>query len=208
MIVSLLAFSPAYNQNTIMRSMLPIILASVFFISTGTLCAQKKLVIIGSSTSACFSDPAYYTLLYQDCYVGKLESFYNQEHQLALLYKIFAGIAVLISCLGLYGLVSFMAVQRRKEVGIRKVLGASIPQIIFLFSKEFTLLILIAFAIATPVAWYMMSNWLQHFVYRIPMRPFIFILAVGISLGIAWITVGYKSFRAALINPARSLKSE
>jgi putative ABC transport system permease protein len=138
----------------------------------------------------------------------KIENFYEQEHQLALLYKIFASIAVLISCLGLYGLVSFMAVQRKKEVGIRKVLGASISQIIYLFSKEFTVLILIAFAIAAPVAWYMMSNWLHRFVYRIPMRPALFLFAVGISVGIAWITVGYKSFRAALINPARSLKSE
>jgi len=138
----------------------------------------------------------------------KIEEFYQQEHQLALLYKIFAGIAVFISCLGLYGLVSFMAVQRKKEVGIRKVLGASISQIIYLFSKEFTVLILIAFAIAAPVAWYMMSNWLQRFDYRIPMRPMLFILAVVISVTIAWLTVGYKSFRAALANPARSLKSE
>jgi len=138
----------------------------------------------------------------------KIEKFYEQEHQMALLYKVFAGIAVCISCLGLYGLVSFMAVQRKKEVGIRKVLGASISQIIYLFSKEFTVLILIAFAIAAPVAWYMMSSWLQRFVYRIPMRPVLFILAVVISVTIAWLTVGYKSFRAALANPARSLKSE
>jgi putative ABC transport system permease protein len=138
----------------------------------------------------------------------RLENFYQQEHQLALIYKIFSGIAVFISCLGLYGLVSFMAVQRKKEVGIRKVLGASISQIIYLFSKEFTVLVLIAFAIAAPVAWYMMSNWLSRFVYRIPLQPFLFILAVAISVIIAWLTVGYKSFRAALTNPAISLKSE
>jgi predicted permease len=138
----------------------------------------------------------------------KIEEFYDQEHQLALLYKIFAGIAICISCLGLYGLVSFMAVQKKKEVGIRKVLGASTSQIVYLFSKEFTVLILVAFAIAAPVAWYMMSNWLNRFVYRIPMRPLLFILAVIISVTIAWLTVGYKSFQAALVNPARSLKSE
>jgi putative ABC transport system permease protein len=137
-----------------------------------------------------------------------IENFYQQEHHLSLLYKLFAGIAIFISCLGLYGLVSFMAVQRKKEVGIRKVLGASISQIVYLFSKEFTVLILIAFLIAAPVAWYMMNNWLQNFVYRIPMSPVIFILAVLISVCIAWLTVGYKSFRAALINPAKSLKSE
>ena len=101
-----------------------------------------------------------------------------------------------------------MAVRRKKEVGIRKVLGASIAQIIYLFSREFTVLILIAFAIAAPVAWYMMSNWLSHFVYRIPLSPVLFILAVIISVLIAWLTVGYKSFQAALINPAKSLKAE
>jgi putative ABC transport system permease protein len=93
-------------------------------------------------------------------------------------------------------------------VGIRKVLGATISQIIYLFSKEFTVLVLIAFAIAAPVAWYMMSNWLSRFVYRIPLQPLLFILAVVISVTIAWLTVGYKSFRAALANPAKSLKSE
>jgi putative ABC transport system permease protein len=138
----------------------------------------------------------------------KIEAFYTQEHQLALLYKIFAGIAVFISCLGLYGLVSFMAVQKKKEVGIRKVLGASITQIIYLFSKEFTVLILIAFAVAVPVSWFMMNDWLQHFVYRIPIRPLLFAASIGISVFIAWLTVGYKSFQAARMNPARSLKSE
>jgi putative ABC transport system permease protein len=138
----------------------------------------------------------------------RIEEFYTQEQQLALLYKIFAGIAVFISCLGLYGLVSFMAVQRRKEVGIRKVLGASIAQIIYLFSKEFTVLILISFGIAVPVAWLMMNDWLQHFVYRIPIHPLLFVESIGISVFIAWLTVGYKSFRAAGMNPAKSLKSE
>ena len=92
----------------------------------------------------------------------KIESFYKQENQLAQLYKIFAAIAVFLSCLGLYGLASFMAVQRIKEVGIRKVLGATTGNIVYLFSKEFFLLISIAFAIATPIAWYYMHQWLQY----------------------------------------------
>jgi putative ABC transport system permease protein len=137
-----------------------------------------------------------------------LEDFYQQERQLTLLYKIFAGIAIFLSCLGLYGLVSFMAVQKRKEVGIRKVLGAGIMQIIYLFSKEFTFLILIAFIIAAPISWYMMNGWLHHFTYRITVSPFIFIAAALISITIAWVTVGYKSFRAALTNPVNSLRSE
>src|SRR5882757_2441742 len=90
----------------------------------------------------------------------KIAGFYKQEDQLSQLYKIFAGIAIFISCLGLYGLISFMAVQRTKEVGIRKVLGASVRNIIYLFSKEFTVLIIVAFAISAPVGYYLMHKWL------------------------------------------------
>jgi putative ABC transport system permease protein len=93
----------------------------------------------------------------------KIANFYKKEDQLSQLYKIFAGIAIFISCLGLYGMVSFMAVQRTKEVGIRKTLGASVSNIVYLFSKEFTMLIVVAFVIAAPVAWYFMQQWLQGF---------------------------------------------
>ena len=137
-----------------------------------------------------------------------IENFYRQETQLALLYKIFAGIAIFISCLGLYGLVSFMASQKTKEVGIRKVLGASVSSIVVMFSKEFTVLISIAFIIAVPVAWYLMNGWLQDFQYRISIGVGVFLLAIFTSLVIAWITVGYKAVKAALVNPVKSLRSE
>ena len=137
-----------------------------------------------------------------------IEKFYKQETQLALLYKIFAAIAIFISCLGLYGLVSFMAAQKNKEVGIRKVLGASVGNIVVLFSKEFTLLISIAFVIAVPVAWYFMNEWLQNFVYRIHIGVGVFALAIIASLVIAWITVGYRAVKAALANPVKSLRTE
>ena len=137
-----------------------------------------------------------------------IERFYKQETQLALLYKIFAGIAIFISCLGLYGLVSFMAAQKTKEVGIRKVLGANVKSIVIMFSKEFTLLISIAFIIAVPVAWYFMNNWLQNFVYRINLGVGVFVLAIVLSLIIAWVTVGYRALRAALANPVQSLRTE
>ncbi|HEY8930572.1 MAG TPA: ABC transporter permease [Mucilaginibacter sp.] len=138
----------------------------------------------------------------------KIAIFYKTEKQLSTLYKIFAGIAIFISCLGLYGLVSFMAVQRTKEVGIRKTLGASVSHIVYLFSKEFTLLILIAFAISSPIGWYFMHKWLQGFIYRITIGPEIFILAIVASVAIAWATVGYKAIKAALVNPVKSLRSE
>ncbi|HRI21064.1 MAG TPA: FtsX-like permease family protein, partial [Panacibacter sp.] len=139
-----------------------------------------------------------------------IENFYRQETQLSLLYKIFAGIAIFISCLGLYGLVSFMAAQKTKEVGIRKVLGAGVGNIVVMFSKEFTILISIAFLIAAPVAWYYMNNWLQNFDggSRISIGFGVFALAIITSLVIAWITVGYKAVKAALVNPVKSLRSE
>ncbi|HEY4063154.1 MAG TPA: ABC transporter permease [Puia sp.] len=137
-----------------------------------------------------------------------INKFYRQEQRLSLSYKVYTILAILISSLGLYGLVSFMAVQKTKEVGIRKVLGASVAHIVYLFSREFTVLITLAFIISAPIAYYMMHNWLQDFVYRIHIGAGVFIFAIMISIGIAWMTVGYKSVRAALENPAKSLKSE
>ena len=137
-----------------------------------------------------------------------INNFYRQEQQMSLLYKLFAGIAIFISCLGLYGLVSFMVTQKTKEVGVRKVLGASVANILYLFSKEFTVLILLAFLIAVPVAWFLMSHWLEDFVFRINIGVGVFLLAVVSSVVIAWITVGYKSVKAALSNPIKSLRTE
>ncbi len=134
--------------------------------------------------------------------------FYEQENHLSLLYKIFAGLAIFISCLGLYGLVSFMAVQRTKEIGVRKVLGASVTNIVYLFSKEFTILIAIAFVIAAPIAYFIMNTWLNDFEFRIKIGIKVFLLAIFISIIIAWITVGYKAIKAAIANPVKSLRTE
>ncbi|HMJ47291.1 MAG TPA: FtsX-like permease family protein, partial [Ferruginibacter sp.] len=137
-----------------------------------------------------------------------ITKFYEQEDQLSILYKIFAALAIFISSLGLYGLVSFMAVQKTKEVGIRKVLGATVGNIVFLFSKEFTILITIAFIIAAPLAYFMMNKWLQDFAFRIKIGAGVFLLAVLISIIIAWLTVGYKAIKAAIANPVKSLRTE
>lgn len=138
----------------------------------------------------------------------KIASFYRQENQLSQLYKIAAGIAIFISCLGLYGFVSFMAIQRTKEIGIRKVLGASVINIIHLMSKEFTLLIGIAFLIAAPLSYYLMHRWLDHFAYRINIGIGIFLLTILVSEVIAWLTVGYQAIKAAVADPVKSLKAE
>lgn len=138
----------------------------------------------------------------------KIDSFYKQENQLSQLYKIFAAIAIFLSCLGLYGLASFMAVQRIKEVGIRKVLGASAGNIVYLFSKEFIILISIAFVIATPIAWYFMYQWLQDYVYRINISWWIFAAGGIAAIIIALATISFQAIKAALANPVKSLRTE
>jgi len=137
-----------------------------------------------------------------------IANFYKQENQLSQLYKIFAGIAIFISCLGLFGLISFMAVQRKKEIGIRKVLGAPVPHIVAMLSKEFALLIVLAFLIAAPLAWYYMHQWLQQYTYRITLGAGFFLLTILSSLCIACLTVGYTAIKAARANPVNSLRTE
>ena len=138
----------------------------------------------------------------------KIESFYKQENQLAQLYKIFAAIAIFLSCLGLYGLASFMAVQRIKEVGIRKVLGATPAHIVYLFSKEFIILISIAFVIATPIAWYYMNSWLQDYAYRINISWWLFAAGGVAAIIIALATISFQAIKAAIANPMKSLRTE
>ncbi|MDB4920055.1 ABC transporter permease, partial [Mucilaginibacter sp.] len=138
----------------------------------------------------------------------KIASFYKQENQLSALYKIFAAIAIFLSCLGLYGLASFMAVQRIKEVGIRKVLGATAGSIVYLFSKEFIILIAIAFAIATPIAWYYMHQWLQAYAYRITISWWLIAAGGLAAIIIALATISFQAIKAAKANPVKSLRSE
>jgi ABC-type antimicrobial peptide transport system permease subunit len=138
----------------------------------------------------------------------KVESFYKQENQLSQLYKIFAVIAIFLSCLGLYGLASFMAAQRIKEVGIRKVLGATAGNIVYLFSREFIILITIGFVIASPIAWYYMHKWLQDYVYRIDISWWIFIAGGAMAVIIALLTVSFQAIKAAIANPVKSLRTE
>jgi ABC-type antimicrobial peptide transport system permease subunit len=138
----------------------------------------------------------------------KVASFYKQENQLSQLYKLFAAIAIFLSCLGLYGLASFMAAQRIKEVGIRKVLGATPGNIVYLFSKEFVILITIAFAIATPIAWYYMNQWLQDYAYRIRISWWLFAVGGLAAIIIALATISFQAIKAAIANPVKSLRTE
>jgi putative ABC transport system permease protein len=136
------------------------------------------------------------------------QKMYNSEMTTARLSVLFAGLAIGISCMGLLGLVLFAAEQRTKEIGIRKVLGATLGQILGLFSADFFKLVLLAFLIAGPLSWYAMHSWLGNFAYRIDLSWWIFVLAgVGIA-GMALLTVSYQAVKAALANPIKSLRSE
>lgn len=133
---------------------------------------------------------------------------YKAEQRLGTLFLLFSLLAVVIACLGLFGLASFTAAQRTKEIGIRKVLGASISGIVGLLSKDFLVLVVIAAVIAFPLAWWAMSSWLQHFAYRAPLSVWVFAIAGGGALLIAIITVSFQAVKAALANPVHSLQSE
>ncbi|GAB3816168.1 FtsX-like permease family protein [Pontibacter rugosus] len=137
-----------------------------------------------------------------------IANFYEDEARQNTLFKIFSVITILIGCLGLYGLIAFMATQRTKEVGIRKVMGASVIHIIVLFSKEFVKLVLLAFVIAVPISYYLMDKWLQDYSYRIDIDHWPFILAGTVTLVIALVTMGAKAAQAAMANPVVSLKSD
>lgn len=148
-------------------------------------------------------EPFVYAFLDQD-----FNAQYEQEQRLGQIFTTFAAFAILIACLGLFGLASFTAEQRRKEIGVRKTLGASVGSIIFLLSKEFTKLVAIAFVVAVPVAYFAMNGWLQNFAYSTTMGPGTFALAGLLALAIAWTTVSYQSIKAAVADPVKSLRYE
>lgn len=137
-----------------------------------------------------------------------LDNLFKSERQLSKVLSVFTGLALFIACLGLYGLVLFIIERRRKEISIRKIVGASATDIILLLNKNFLMLTAIAFVIATPIVWYAMNRWLQHFAYRIEVNWWIFVLAGGAAILIALLTVSFQAIRAAVANPVESLRSE
>jgi putative ABC transport system permease protein len=136
------------------------------------------------------------------------DSLYRSEQQLSILFSGFALITIIIACMGLFGLMAFMASKRAKEIGIRKVLGASVANIIALLSKDFVKLVILGCIIAIPIAWYAMNLWLADFAYRIEIGAGIFLLAGGVAILIALLTVSWQSIKAAVANPVESLRSE
>jgi putative ABC transport system permease protein len=138
----------------------------------------------------------------------RFDTLYESESQRSELFTIFSGLAIFLACLGLFGLASFTVAQRGKEISIRKVLGASINQIVSTLSKEFIILVGIAMLLAAPVGWYFMSDWLDGYAYRIGLGALPFIVAGGIALLIAFVTISMQTFKAAFSNPATRLRED
>jgi ABC-type antimicrobial peptide transport system permease subunit len=169
-----------------------------------TMQTSKALGIIGSIFSK-YSPAVPFTYKFVDETYGSKFEF---ELLVERLIGIFAGFAILISCLGLFGLAAYMAEQRSKEIGIRKVLGATLTQIWMLLSKEFVILVVISAVIASPAAYYFLHSWLQKYEYRIAIDPLVFIGAGAGAIVITVLTVSFQSIKAALANPGKSLKAE
>ncbi|MEM7380200.1 MAG: FtsX-like permease family protein [Bacteroidota bacterium] len=137
-----------------------------------------------------------------------VDQMYEEEKRIGKIAVLFTVLAILISCLGLFGLISYIAEQKKKEIGIRKVLGASIDAVVKMLTTDFVKLILIAFVIASPLVYFLMQSWLQDFAYKIEISWWVFVLAGTITLLIALITVGFQSVKSAMVNPAKSLRTE
>ena len=145
--------------------------------------------------------PFEYSFMDQD-----FETYFKRDQQLGQVLNVFTAMALVIACLGLFGLAAFSAEQRKKELGVRKVLGASVYHLMYLFTSEFTVLILVALIIASPLAFLFVKNWLANFAYKTPITPLVFVLAALGSLAIAWLTIGFQSLRAANRNPVEVLR--
>ena len=139
---------------------------------------------------------------------AEVQKMYESEITLSRIINSFTGIAIFISCLGLFGLATFSAENRKKEIGIRKVLGAKVSGIATLLSKDFVVLVFIAILVATPIAWWVMNKWLQSFSYRVDIKWWMFAMAGIIAAIIALVTVSFQAIKAAIANPVKSLRTE
>lgn len=192
----------------------------VFMIESKAFCRQisVKLNTKGKSTDAFKSAISGIEKKWKEIYPDEkfdfaffdenVAKFYGKEQKTAGIMNLAMFLAIFISCMGLFGLAAFTAQQRTKEIGIRKVLGASVAGIISMLTKDFLKPIFLAFVIATPVAWYFMQKWLEDFAYRVPVSWWIFIVSGGAAILVALFTVGIQTIRAAIANPVKSLRTE
>ncbi|QRR01329.1 FtsX-like permease family protein [Dyadobacter sandarakinus] len=199
-----------YNQSDLKKQISPIFLTTF---ASGYYSANIQLRSTHYSRALKQLEKAY-NQVYADSFFepafvdDQIREAYQAEQTMGSLINFYAGVALLIGCMGLYGLVLFMVVQRTREVGVRKVLGVSVRSILWLFNKEFMQLIGIAFLLAAPVAWWVLKGWLMNFEYKIELSPVFFLLALLVTVMVALLTVSFQSVKAALTNPVKSLRSE
>lgn len=164
---------------------------------------QDKVKLLERTWKKYSTAPLEFTFLDQD-----FDKLFRSEQRLGKIILLFTGLTIFIACLGLFGLATYIGEQRAKEISIRKVLGASIPQVIQLLLKDLTILVIIAFFIAAPVGIYVMHQWLQGFAYRVAIDGWAILFAGLVSVFIALLSIGFQSMRAARENPVKALKSE
>jgi len=165
---------------------------------------EKTIAFIETKWKEVFPDqPFSYTFLKES-----LNEQFEADEKRGFIFTLFTILAILIACLGLFGLASYMVEQRTREIGIRKVFGANEGIIVRLISKDFLILIAISILIAVPLAYYIMSNWLENYVYRTNIGLILIILAALLTLVITFLTIGYKAYQASVMNPANSIKTE
>ncbi|AFU70336.1 acidobacterial duplicated orphan (ADOP) ABC-type permease-like protein [Psychroflexus torquis ATCC 700755] len=199
-----------FHMTSLKEEIVPL---SMVYNSSGNTLINLKMT--GNDVSATIAiiensfKKAYPNTTFEYAFVNELfKEQYEAERRFGTLFLSFALLAIFISCLGLLGLASYSTLQRRREIGIRKVLGASSMGIVNLLSKDFLKLVLISIVIATPISWFIMNKWLQDFAYRMDISWWIFAVSGGLALGIAFLTVSFQAIKAAMTNPVNSLKTE
>jgi putative ABC transport system permease protein len=165
---------------------------------------KKQIAAIERTWKAVFPDEPFVYHFFDD----QIARFYEKEQKTSQIISAAMFITIFISCMGLFGLAALTAAQRTREIGIRKVLGASVSGIVILLCKDFVLLVLIALVLSSPIAWYLMNRWLRDFVYRVHIDWWVFALAGVSAIVIALVTVSFQSIKTALLNPIRSLRAE
>lgn len=198
-----------FHQQSLYNPIEPLIMlcrrdCSVLHIKIAAQDADKTVAFIGQKWRETYPDRLFeYRFLDQD-----FESAYRADELRGRIFTAFSALTILIACLGLFGLATFTTEQRVKEIGVRKVLGASVANVVLLLSKDFTKLVLFSFPVAIPIAYFSMDRWLQHFPYKTSITPWVFVAACLLTLLICWATVVYQSVKAALANPVKSLRTE
>ncbi len=199
-----------FNQQSLHEAYEPLILRMIpdvngyLSVKTGASQAGKTVDIVKAEWSKFFPGNTFDYFFLDDHFNDQ----YNADQRFRQVFLLFTSLAILVACMGLFGLASFTTLQRTKEIGIRKVLGASVISILRLLYREFALLLLIAFLIAAPLAWFTVSNWLQGYAFRIEVHCIYFVLPFIFMVVVALITVSFQSIKAAVANPAKSLRTE